>query len=127
MLLYAETSEGHRLASSTTLEIPLRSGSLSKQEVKARQRGQEMAKWLVKQIELGGVVDEYLADQIIIFMALATSGILEITPPNERCEVLVGEVSLHTETAMRIAEKILNVVFSVKKQKTGHLIECIRR
>jgi len=77
-------------------------------------------------------MDEYLADQIIIFVALATSGAI---PPiaidrgivkdgdgqkKRRCEILVGEISLHTETAMRIAEDILgNIIFSTEKHESG--------
>lgn len=134
MLLYAETSKGHRIASSTLVEIPTRAqpGALSKQEVKARDRGIDVVRQLNEQISLGGIADEYLADQIVIFMALATSGTV---PPlaeyegvtggegKRKCEVLVGEVSLHAETAMRIAEKMLdNVVFSTRAVEGGGII-----
>ena len=119
-------------------------GSLLKQEVKAREKGIQVARRLVQEIEMGGVVNEYLADQIVIFMALATSG---INPPiavehkigggtiNEegegkrRCEILVGrEISLHTKTAMRIAEIMLgNVVFSTEKVDEGVLMVCEKK
>ena len=83
-------------------------------------------------------MDEYLADQIVIFMALATSG---ANPPiavergigmgglkMRRCEVLVGEVSLHTETAMRIAEIMLgNVIFSTEKVEAGMVMVCEKK
>ena len=57
-------------------EIPARiqPATLSKQEIKAREKGAQVVRQLTKQLSLGGVVDEYLADQIMIFMALATSG-----------------------------------------------------
>ena len=122
------------------LEIPTRiqPGTLAKQEIKARERGAEVARRLLKQIAFGGVVDEYLADQIVIFMALATSG---ANPPiavergigmgglkMRRCEVLVGEVSLHTETAMRIAEIMLgNVIFSTEKVEAGMVMVCEKK
>jgi RNA 3'-terminal phosphate cyclase (ATP) len=121
VLLYAQTSEGHRLASTTMIEFPTRltPAALAKQEVKARQRGIEVTKRLLKEIESGGVVDEYLADQIIIFMALATRAV------GSQCEVLVGKVSLHAETAMRVAEMMLrDVAFRVENLKNGHLIIC---
>lgn len=141
MLLYAETANGHRIASSTLVEIPMRAqpGSLSKQEVKARDRGTNLVRRINEQISLGGITDEYLADQIVVFMALATSG---IAPPlasergvnvdggaKRRCEVLVGEVSLHSETAMRIAEKMLdNITFSTKKvEGSGIIMVCERK
>jgi RNA 3'-terminal phosphate cyclase len=136
ILLYAQTTLGHRIASSTMLEIPPREkpGTLAKQEVKARDRGMDVVRRLIRQLAYGGVVDEYLADQIVIFMALATSG---TNPPiaidrgsvgttdgkKRRCEVLVGEVSLHTETAMRIAETMLgNILFSTQKMEDGGIV-----
>jgi RNA 3'-terminal phosphate cyclase len=122
------------------LEIPTRiqPGTLPKQEVKARERGAEVVRRLLKQIAFGGVVDEYLADQVVIFMALASSG---ANPPiavergnvgegqkKRRCEVLVGDVSLHTETAMRIAEIMLgNVVFSTEKVEGGTVMVCEKK
>ena len=136
ILLYATTSHNHRLATSTLLEIPTRAlpGTLSKQEVKARERGIEVARRLLQQIPVSGAVDEHLADQIVIFMALATSGANPpiaidrgvVQPAEEegkkrRCEVFVGaDLSLHTETAMRIAEMMLrNIKFSVEKRSEG--------
>ena len=135
ILLYAQTSHGHRIASTTMLEVPTRVHltTLSKAEVNARERGAEVAKQLLKQVALGGAVDNYLADQIVIFMALAVSG---VAPPiaverqsagdahrKRRCEVLVGKVSLHTETAMKIAEIMVpNIVFSTKKVENGGII-----
>jgi RNA 3'-terminal phosphate cyclase len=142
MLLYAQTTNGHRIAASSMLEIPTRvqPGTLPKQEVKARERGSEVVQRLIRQISFGGITDEYLADQIVIFMALATSG---DNPPiaiergidgeegkkkKRRCEVLVGEVSLHTETAMRIAETMLgNVIFSTKKIDDGVVMVCEKK
>lgn len=124
------------------LEIPTRiqPGTLPKQEVKARERGSEVVRRLIKQISFGGVADEYLVDQLVIFMALATSG---ANPPiaieqgiegegtqrkKRRCEILVGEVSLHAETAMRIAEMMLgNIIFSTKKVNDGVVIVCEKK
>jgi RNA 3'-terminal phosphate cyclase (ATP) len=139
MLLYAETANNHRIASSTLVEIPSRAqpGSLSKQEVKARDRGVDLVRRVSEQIALGGITDEYLTDQIVIFMALATSGTIPalaeergITAGEGRrkCEVLVGEVSLHTETAMRIAEKMLdNIAFTTQKADGGGIIMRCKR
>ena len=94
-----------------------------------------------KQVSYGGVVDEYLADQLVIFMALATAG---VEPPAQewvdgaegattkakkrKCELLVGEVSLHAKTEMKIAEIILaNIVFSIQKRENGSVIICERK
>ena len=140
VLLFAETSKGNRIAACSMLEVPscVRPNALSKSEVKARKRGVEVVGRLLKQISLGGAVDEYLADQLIIFMALATSGanpqiaiergLTEKSQTKRRCEVLVGEVSLHTETAMRIAEMMLrNIVFSTEKVAGGGIMVVCER
>ena len=92
-----------------------------------RLKGAEVVHHLHRQLELGGVVDEYLADQIVIFMALATAGVggcfikdgtRSRTP--RRCEILVGEISSHTLTAMKVAEDMLgNVCFSTKACENG--------
>lgn len=70
----------------------------------------------------GGVVDMYLADQIAIFMALAVSGYHQSsTYPAKyrRCEVLVGKVSLHTITAMRVIEMLLTDITFAMEDKAG--------
>jgi RNA 3'-terminal phosphate cyclase len=139
ILLYAQTSTGNRIATSTMLEIPTRAqpGTLPKQEVKVRERGAEVVRGLMKQLSFGGAMDEYLADQIVIFMALATSGAnppiaiergVEETGKIRRCKVLVGKVSLHTETAMRIAEIMLgNIIFSTEEVDDGVVMVCEKK
>jgi RNA 3'-terminal phosphate cyclase len=140
VLLIAETTKGCRIASSSGLEIPTRlnPGGIPKLEVKSRQRGIEAVHRLHKELAHGGVVDEYLSDQIIIFMALAMSGVgppiaIErgLTEPllkKRRCEVLVGQVSLHTETAMRVAEMMLrDIEFSTEKVEGGGILVVCER
>lgn len=121
ILLFAETSNHHRIAASTMLEIQSTS-SLQEHLKCATLQGQQVAIKLAEQLANGGVVDEYLADQLIIFMALATSGIQPSTSQDDdeivgyrRCEILTGRPSLHTLTAMRIAETMLgNIIFSTR-------------
>ena len=55
----------------------------------------------------GGVVDEYTADQLILFMALAT-GRSRILCPGES-----GISSLHLETAIHFTQLLTGVVFTV--------------
>jgi RNA 3'-terminal phosphate cyclase len=123
ILLYAETSYGHSISASTMLEVP----STSREETlvhQAKLKGARVVGKLEKQLTHGGLVDGFLADQIVIFMALATSGFepsyrskMDITEERRRCEVLVGKVSLHTLTAMKIAETMLgNIAFSTEKR-----------
>jgi RNA 3'-terminal phosphate cyclase (ATP) len=56
-----------------------------------------------------GVFDEYLADQMVIFMALA----------NGRSKVVLGPLSLHTRTAMVVAEKMVGVKFEITEWSGG--------
>jgi len=115
----------------------MNSKSSSRLEDKARERGTRLVERLNRQLAFGGVVDEYLADQIVIFMALATSGLsagnvversTENVAEEARCELLIGEVSLHTETAMRIAEMALeNIVFSTEKVEGGGILMVCER
>jgi len=90
-------------------------------------------------------VDEFLADQIVVFMALAVAGItsrgmgigtVDETAAVEngddrvvgRCEVLVGKVSLHAETAMRVAEVMVPALeFITEDRDGGEVIICQRK
>ena len=119
-------------------EISSRQHALSKYKVKAKEKGIVVVRRLLHQLSFGGVTDEYLADQIVIFMALATSGanpqiaidrgVSESGTKKRRCEVLIGEMSLHTETAMRIAETMLgNIIFSIEKVSEGILMVCEKK
>ena len=130
ILLYAETSNSHRIAATTMLEITseVEEATLF-DEIKTR--GVEVVRKLNKQLVQGGVVDEHLIDQIIIFMALACSGISPFgviardtaEDTSSRCEILVGEVSSHTQAAMRIAQIILrDIAFSIKRLENDKII-----
>ena len=148
-------------------EIPTRiqPSTLAKQELIARERGIEVVRKLEKQLERGGCVDEFLADQVVLFMALAVGGIepgsteMNSIEADEvsgtegmgingadgteilgeagvvdgegegggKCEMLVGKVSLHCETAMRIAEIMVpNIHFTTEKRPEGQVIICQR-
>lgn len=121
------------------LEIPLQAEEETLLE-QVKTQGVEVVRTLTKQLANEGVVDEYLADQIIIFMALASSRVafsgvskgnkMEYgTQRRGRCEILVGEVSFHAQCAMRIAEIMLrDIVFSTVKLDTGGVvITCAKR
>jgi RNA 3'-terminal phosphate cyclase (ATP) len=135
ILLFAETTNHHRIAASTILKIH-KTSSVQEQLKCATLQGQQVATRLAEQLANGGVVDEYLADQLIIFMALATSGIQPSTSLDNdeileygRCEILTGRPSLHTVTAMRIAETMLgNIIFSTRTiSGIGETIVCERK
>lgn len=62
--------------------------------------GRRAVNELVRSIEGGSCVDQYVQDQLIVFMALA-KGISRI-----RCDF---PLTLHTQTAIYIAEKLTDV------------------
>ncbi|KAF7311629.1 RNA terminal phosphate cyclase domain 1 [Mycena kentingensis (nom. inval.)] len=78
--------------------------------------GEEAANELIKGLEDGGVVDEYLQDQCIILMALADG--------ERESEINCGKsgLSLHTQTAIWVAEQLTDAKFDVKVEESGHTV-----
>ena len=76
---------------------------LGKQYKKAEIVGREAAKELVAQTESHACLDEHMADQILIYMALAKDA-----------AVSVSKISNHTRTNMWVIEKFLPVKFAVR-------------
>eukprot|EP00057_Strongylocentrotus_purpuratus_P006892 XP_011661366.1 PREDICTED: RNA 3'-terminal phosphate cyclase-like [Strongylocentrotus purpuratus] len=109
IIVVAETSTGCRLAGS----------SLGKRGKQAEDVGREAADELLKNLQHGGCVDEYLQDQLIIFMALAKG----------QSRVRTGPITQHTETAIHIAELLTEAKFSISPLTDGsgegaNMIEC---
>lgn len=96
ILIVAITDTGCRLAGSSVLAKPKKS---------AQEIGFEAAEELFQTMEDGGCVDEWLQDQLILFAALA-DGVSEI---------LTGSLTLHTRTAIMIAEEMAGAKFEVTK------------
>ncbi|EGD74660.1 RNA terminal phosphate cyclase domain 1 [Salpingoeca rosetta] len=95
IIVIAETTTGCLLAGSAVLN--------------QRQRGEHAAKiaadMLLENLDHGGCVDEYLMDQLIIYMALAKG----------KSTVRCGPPSLHTKTAIWVAEQLTGVKFNVRQ------------
>ncbi|XP_063962676.1 RNA 3'-terminal phosphate cyclase-like [Lytechinus pictus] len=109
IIVVAETSTGCRLAGS----------SLGKRGKQAEDVGRDAAEELIKNLQHGGCVDEYLQDQLIIFMALAKG----------QSRVRTGPITLHTETAIHIAQLLTEAKFSISPLTDGsgegaYMIEC---
>eukprot|EP00884_Botryococcus_braunii_P013331 jgi/Botrbrau1/2199/Bobra.101_2s0030.1 len=98
-LIRALTSEGCILGSAAVLH-PRRPPS---------DIAEEAAQELVQDLADGGCSDRWLQDQVIIFMALAEG----------ESEVTCGEPSLHTRTAMVVAEDLTRARFSVVPPQPG--------
>jgi RNA 3'-terminal phosphate cyclase (ATP) len=99
ILIVAKTTNGCLLAGS----------ALSSPKKVAGQVGIDAAAELYATLQDGGCVDEWLQDQLIIFMALAQGS----------SEMLTGSLTLHTQTAIWIAEEMAGVKFEVTKLSDG--------
>ncbi|XP_062516339.1 RNA 3'-terminal phosphate cyclase-like [Corticium candelabrum] len=99
LIVVAETSTGCLLAGS----------ALGKKGQPAEDVGETAARMLIANLESGGCVDEYLQDQLIIFMALAKG----------KSRIRCGAITLHTETAIEIAQQLTEAKFMIEKVATG--------
>ncbi|XP_047996573.1 RNA 3'-terminal phosphate cyclase [Leguminivora glycinivorella] len=104
MLLTCTTSTGHVLGSD----------ALGRRGAEARAAGADAARRLRADIDAGACLDQYCQDQVILFMALAEG----------TSSVTVGEVTLHTRTAIHIAEMLAKVKFEIHPHGSQNTIEC---
>jgi len=104
VVLFAETSEGCVLGG-TAVSRKGRSEAMVAQYAVAE---------LLRNINHGGCVDEYLQDQMIIFMALAQG----------RSTVLAGPLTLHTKSAIWVAEQLTDAKFEVREDGDNTTITC---
>lgn len=95
------------LDGSQTAHPKLASSGVGDRKVSPLETGTKAARELVECITSGGCVDRWMQDQIIPFMALADATV--------KSEVLVGELTLHTQTAMWVAEKMTGCKFEVER------------
>jgi len=58
-------------------------------------------------LDCGGCLDDWLQDQIILFMALADG----------KSEIITGGLTLHTRTAISVAQQMTGASFKVEKMK----------
>jgi len=75
----------------------------------AEEVGRAVAQRLIRLIRQGVPVDEHLADQILVYMALAKG----------RSTIRVSEVTLHMVSCIYVCERFLGRVFTVSDE-TGH-------
>ncbi|KAF1390989.1 hypothetical protein PFLUV_G00063870 [Perca fluviatilis] len=110
IIIIAESSTGCVFAGS----------ALGKKGVYADRIGAEAAEMLLRNIRHNGCVDEFLQDQLIIFMALAKG----------TSRIRTGAVTLHTQTAIHMAEQLTQAKFTITKcedelsSEESFIIEC---
>jgi RNA 3'-terminal phosphate cyclase (ATP) len=99
IIVVAKTSTGCRLAGS----------ALGSPKTRANQVGHEATNELLQALQDGGCVDDWLQDQIILYMALA-GGVSEL---------VTGSLTRHTQTAVWIAEAMSGAKFQITKLSEG--------
>ncbi|XP_068599805.1 RNA 3'-terminal phosphate cyclase [Brachionichthys hirsutus] len=110
IIIIAESSTGCVFAGS----------ALGKKGVHADKIGTEAAEMLLRNIRHNGCVDEFLQDQLIVFMAMAKG----------RSRIRTGAVTLHTQTAIHVAEQLTQAKFTIRKcseqpsSSVTYVIEC---
>lgn len=99
-----DAASGILLVAKTSTGCIFGGSSLGSRKEKPTKTGKNATKELISALEAGGCVDGWLQDQLIIYMALA-DGVSEI---------VTGCVTLHTRTAIDIAEQMTGAKFEVK-------------
>ena len=135
ILLFAETSLGHRIAVSTPVATKSEAELLSALNMK----GKELVSRLMVELENGGVVDHNLSDQVVFYMGLACTHRshpnlkeqeclcqdTKMCEWNPGCAILVSYISAHTLKAMRTMEMMLgDVIFTTEKVDNGIILRC---
>jgi len=98
------SGSGIVLVAKTSTGCIVGGSALGAPRVSAEVTGIKAAEELLEAVECGGCVDKYIQDQMIIFMALAAGSSTLVT----------GPITLHTETAIHIAEKLTNAKFKIE-------------
>ncbi|KAH9951486.1 RNA 3'-terminal phosphate cyclase domain-containing protein [Amylocystis lapponica] len=105
IVLWAETAGGCVLGGS----------AVGSKKLKPEAVAEEAVKELTTNLAHGGCVDEYLQDQIIIFIALAQG----------RSTIKTGPLTLHTKTAIWVAEQLTGAKFFVdENSEAATTIQC---
>jgi RNA 3'-terminal phosphate cyclase (ATP)/RNA 3'-terminal phosphate cyclase (GTP) len=92
----------------------LGASSLGERGKAAERVGDEAATLMKRQLDSGACLDEWMADQILPYIALA----------EKRSRIRVAEITQHAETNMRVIEKFLPVEFSTKDNGKNFIISC---
>ncbi|KAL4703461.1 hypothetical protein ACJJTC_010333 [Scirpophaga incertulas] len=87
---------------------------LGRRGLDPRDVGRAAAAALLRDLHSRACLDTHAQDQAIVYMALAGG----------KSSVRVGEVTLHTKTAIYIAELIAKVKFSIQEDGDSNIIEC---
>lgn len=103
------------ITASTTNGCLLGSSALAEPRKSHEQVGQAAAEEMLGALSTGACVDQWLQDQLIIYMAMAEG----------ESAISCGELTLHTRTAIAVAEQLTAAKFQIVQQsKHIWLISC---
>jgi RNA 3'-terminal phosphate cyclase (ATP) len=100
-----DSASGILVVATTSTRCRLAGSAIGDKNSKAKAVGRAAAQELIDAWHDGGCVDEWLQDQLILFAALADG----------TSEILTGSLTLHTQTAMQVAEQLTGVEFTVQR------------
>lgn len=104
ILILAETTSGCLLAGSAIGEKGVPAEEVAKQAVST----------LIDDLQAKSCVDQYMQDQVVIFMGLAQG----------QSKIRTGPLTLHTKTAIHYTELLTGAKFKITDDKSSVLIEC---
>ena len=98
-----DNGSGIVLVARTSTGCILGGSALGSAKMSPHKTGVKAAEEFLEAVECGGCVDKHIQDQLVIFMALAGG----------RSELVTGPLTLHTETAIHIAETLTGAKFQI--------------
>nr|CAD7261513.1 unnamed protein product [Timema shepardi]CAD7569308.1 unnamed protein product [Timema californicum] len=108
------TGSGINIVAETSTGCLLGGSALGKRELKTEEVGVKAVEDLLQSVKTEACVDNYAQDQLILLMALA----------NGKSRVKCGSITLHTETAIHIAQLLTQAKFNIVKEGDSSVIEC---
>jgi RNA 3'-terminal phosphate cyclase (ATP) len=99
------TATGIIIIAKTSADCIFGASALGNRKERVEMTGIKAAQELISNLQSGGCVDEWLQDQIIIFMALA----------NGESRIRTGSLTQHTRTAVDVARIMTGAVFTITK------------
>jgi len=98
----------------------LGAGRVAERGVRAEALGEAAAAELARDLALDVALDVHAADQLIVYLALACAS-------GSSASFTTAEASLHTTTAIWLAERFLPVRFTVEQRDRYVQVECVGR
>ncbi|EDV45562.1 RNA 3'-terminal phosphate cyclase [Drosophila erecta] len=110
-----DNGAGITITANTTAGVVLGASALGKKRIDGYVLGSKASCQLTEFIRKEICVDDYMQDQLIIYMALAVG----------RSRMRTGRLTKHTRTAIHVAEKLTGVKFDVAAEPGGQtLVTC---